>query len=58
MSGERRPEHVRLSVTDPIVYFYGHLSPGDNPKLFNVVNGNLAAVVEKRLINDAEGSKR
>ena len=55
MSGERRPEHVRLSVTDPIVYFYGHLSPGDNPKLFNVVNGNLAAVVEKRLTNDAEG---
>lgn len=46
----------RLSVTDPLVFFYGQLSPGDNPKLFNVVVDNLAATVEQRFASDSAGA--
>jgi len=43
-------------VTDPLVFFYGQLSPGDNPKLFNVVVDNLAATVEQRFASDSVGA--
>jgi polyribonucleotide 5'-hydroxyl-kinase len=47
---------ARLSSLDPIVYFYGQLSPADNLKLFNTVAGHLAAAVEKRVANDSDGA--
>ena len=45
-------------MTDPLVFFYGQLSPGDNPKLFNVVVDNLAATVEQRFASDSVGASQ
>jgi polyribonucleotide 5'-hydroxyl-kinase len=40
----------------PIGYFYGHVSPGENPKLFKVLTQHLATAVLRRCEQNPEGT--
>ena len=37
-----------LPVEVPLVYFYGHVSPADNPELYKFLVDRLAALLDKR----------
>ena len=37
-----------LPVEVPLVYFYGHVSPADNPELYKFLVERLAALLDKR----------
>ncbi len=37
-----------LPVEIPLVYFYGHVSPADNPELYRFLVERLAALLDKR----------
>jgi polyribonucleotide 5'-hydroxyl-kinase len=44
-----------FSSTVPLSFFYGHVSPGENPTLFETLVGTLAQCVDQRLASDPEG---
>lgn len=46
-----RPEKQssEFSTTPPLVYHYGHVTPGDNVKLFKLQQNNLANDINQKL---------
>ena len=39
----------------PLVYHYGHLSPGPNEKLYNKISSKIAEVVRERFEKNKKG---
>jgi len=46
----------RFGDSAVLTYYYGHLSPGDNPKLYKKLTSALARAVEGKLLSDDRGA--
>lgn len=44
-----------FAVQAPLVYHFGHTSPGPNHKLYNVLSSQIAKVVKDRFEKNEEG---
>ena len=42
----------------PLVYHYGHLSPGPNEKLYNKISSKIAEVTKERFEKNKKGEPR
>lgn len=49
-------EEDGFALTTPLVYFYGHDSPAENPELLQLYVDQLAKSVQQRVQADAEGT--
>lgn len=51
-----RPADIEegFAVQAPLVYHFGHTSPGPNPKLYNVLSSQIAKVVKERFEKNEE----
>jgi len=45
---------VDFEGTTPLAYFYGHTSPGENPKLYNQIVAHLASLLLQRVEADKD----
>lgn len=43
-----------LVVEAPLAYFYGHLTPSDNPELYKFLLDRLASVLTRRAASNAK----
>lgn len=55
-----RPASIEegFSQQAPLVYHFGHKSPGDNLELYNTIVSRLAEVIAERCENNKKGKKK